>query len=461
MKSLPKNTQKEKLNKLLKSFKNNLEFNSNPLNYLQANLHDFNSKISDVLKYKKSLSYQDYYNKYLRQDVSRRIINCFPDSIWRGFTKIKTEDEEKEKRLNYFFNELIKKFKLIDVFCRADKLARIGGNSYIFVGAAGNVQNPINFQNMKGTIKYLEVFSERSVKIESYEENTENERCGKPLYYNIRSFRKGVQRMTFNFGRVHHTRVIEINRNSLENTSDGISDLKSIYNRLDDLEKVVGGSSQIFWLNARGGLTIDTNYGGDDTQYKNFITAAKKQLQNYSEGLERFLTFDNAKINPLELKVWSPKDNYDIILKNIAAAVGMPLRILLGNEAGEMASTQDETSYWSRVREERFLFSSQKILIPFINFCMQYNELPKIDFEIQWDDDILISELQKSEIIRNKSIAIQAYFNSLSAQHYYPPEVFFKEVLKTDYIPNNFEFDYSEEQKEIAAQVKDSNLEAA
>ena len=44
MKSLPKNTQKEKLNKLLKSFKNNLEFNSNPLNYLQANLHDFNSK---------------------------------------------------------------------------------------------------------------------------------------------------------------------------------------------------------------------------------------------------------------------------------------------------------------------------------------------------------------------------------------------------------------------------------
>ena len=74
MKSLPKNTQKEKLNKLLKSFKNNLELSGNPLNYLQANLHDFNSKISDVLKYKKSLSYQDYYNKYLRQDVSRRIL---------------------------------------------------------------------------------------------------------------------------------------------------------------------------------------------------------------------------------------------------------------------------------------------------------------------------------------------------------------------------------------------------
>ena len=56
---------------------------------------------------------------------------------------------------------------------------------------------------------------------------------------------------------VHYTRVIHVAEGLLENDVLGTPRLEPIVNRLIDLEKIVGGGSEIFFLNARGGIHMN------------------------------------------------------------------------------------------------------------------------------------------------------------------------------------------------------------
>ena len=57
-------------------------------------------------------------------------------------------------------------------------------------------------------------------------------------------------------GLVHASRVIHVAEDILDDEVYGIPRLEPLYNYLDDLLKVVGGSAEMFWLDAKRRLVF-------------------------------------------------------------------------------------------------------------------------------------------------------------------------------------------------------------
>ena len=79
-------------------------------------------------------------------------------------------------------------------------------------------------------------------------------------------------------------------------------------------------------------------------------------------------------------------------MKLISAASGIPLRIMTGSERGELASTQDDGNWASRIEERQLHFAEPMILRPLIDRLIELRALPEpSDGEYQLNDYRLAS----------------------------------------------------------------------
>ena len=125
----------------------------------------------------------------------------------------------------------------------------------------------------------------------------------------------------------------------LEDEVNGLPRLEAVFNRLLDLEKIVGGSAEMFWRGARPGFQGIVSEGYNMTDED--IDELQKQLDEYEHGLRRFLINRGVSLDALAQQVSDPRNHVDVQLQMISAITGIPRRILTGSERGELASTED------------------------------------------------------------------------------------------------------------------------
>jgi len=132
---------------------------------------------------------------------------------------------------------------------------------------------------------------------------------------------------------------------------------------LFDLEKLVGGSAEMFWRGARPGYKgkVDKEYTLTSDEEEDF----QDQLDEYEHNLRRFLISRGIDISALETQVSDPSKHVDVQIQMISAQTGIPKRILTGSERGELASTQDITSWYSLIQGRRENYVAGNILRPF------------------------------------------------------------------------------------------------
>jgi hypothetical protein len=211
---------------------------------------------------------------------------------------------------------------------------------------------------------------------------------------------------------VHWSRVIHITRNSLSNRLYGVPDLRPVWNDLDNLYKLIGGGSETAWnimsLPTLFSIDKDVTFPSEEamntqlTAFKESIEKLRHKLDPYAYG--RGVTADVIG-NKGGLPQFGP--DADTVMDQIAGTKGLPKRVLLGSEVGDLASTQDKKRVDDR-KDEHIRDCSEPALRQFFNRLLQYGGVRPLSdqgkgkgkrYEIIWPKEEEMSESEKGELV--------------------------------------------------------------
>jgi len=380
-----------------------------------------------ALGYPKSITFADYYTRYKRQDIAKAIINRPVAATWKGVVAIADQNEKTDK-LKEAYEKLDKQLQLKAQFVRADKLASLGRFGCLLLGF-GDVQNEQDLTNPvtgnKLKLLYVTPLAESSAKVQTWVEDPTDKRYGHPLIYKVTIETAEKKSKVIS---VHYSRMIHIAGEQLENEIYGTPALEPVWNRLMDLEKLVGGSAEMYWRGARPGYAgkVDKDMAVDP----DLKTRTEEQMKEYEHGMRRFLVAQGIDFNALAQQIADPSNHVDIQIQMISSITGIPKRILVGSERGELSSGQDRDQWDTMITSRREEFAEQQIIKPFVDRMMRYGVLPQSEtYSVLWESLFVVSDKDKAEVGRIRATALKEYAQSPEAQQIMPPEMFYKLFL--------------------------------
>jgi len=404
------------------------------------------------------LTFDDFYAKYVRQDIAKAVIDRPVQATWSGPLELIETNEPKDTEFEKAWKDLNRKLKLKTLLARVDKLTGIGRYGVLLLGF-DDVKKPDDFQipliaGGKKKLLYLKPFGEKTAKIFNYEADTKNERYGKPLHYQVDVMDMATQKSESVM--IHYSRVIHILDDNLESEVFGTPRMEPIFNRLCDIEKIMGGDAEMFWRSARPGFKSKTD--PDYTMTNETKEDLLDQLDEYENDLRRFLTLEGVDVNALTQTIADPSPHMDTQLKGISAETGIPLRILTGSERGELASSEDRGEWLTYVQTRRDEHAEPRILRPMVDRFIELGVLPtpEVDYSVKWADLFSISEKARVEIGKSRANALREYTQNPIAEVIIPPTVFMMKFLgfTTDEVELVMKIRDQEMEEEVALMAK-------
>ena len=376
--------------------------------------------------YKVTLTYDDFLRKYARQDIAARIVEAEPKATWSDGIALVADETFKKA-----WEDIIAQHSLYHVFIRLDKLAGLGPYSVLLMGFADGraLDQPVAFNGEDSTsnteILYMQPYSSKSATVHSLEQNPQDPRFGLPAFYEINpgeidtalsSANKVVKDVRTRSGlpfRVHHSRILHVAENVLEDPIYGFARLQRVYNLLDDLAKISGGSAETYWMIANRGMQIDVDKDMD--LKKEDLEDLADEIDEYQHNIRRVMRTRGVKVNMLGSDVADPRGVFDVLVSLISGATGIPQRILLGSEAGQLASEQDRANWATRISERRQDFAEPTILLPFIRAAINAGALPSPTvLEVKWPEAFKMSPLERAQTAAQKARTLANVAKALS-----------------------------------------------
>jgi hypothetical protein len=377
----------------------------------------------ETIGYPRHLTAEDYFDIYLRQDIAGRIVDAFPDAVWREPPTVTGPTPA----LAQTFDALDQRLQFWRALHRLDRLTGVGHYGVLLFGLDGGepMREPIK-PGQRYKLLYVQPHSERTAQISKWDDRADSPRYGKPELYNITTGTNwtGVGAGSQKMLTVHHSRVLHVAERALEDESIGTPRLQRIWNRLMDIDKLLGGSAEIYWQNSA--MIMQLNADRDVEWDPEEQAALAAQVEEMQHGLRRFLRTRGVTAGNIApgLMGSDPSGAIDKQLDIIAGATGIPKRILIGSEAGELASSQDENNWSGRIQERREQFAGPSVVEPLIQRLQQYGVLPTEPVKIEWPESDNLGEAARADIALKKAQAIAAYANTAGAELVVTPEEF-------------------------------------
>jgi hypothetical protein len=370
--------------------------------------------IYDALGYKKVLTYDDLAARYFRQDIAGTIIKAYPAATWSNPPEITEDEHSEDTPFEADFKKVSRRIKLWHYLKRVDIVSRIGQYGVLFVGTrdGNSFDRPVGKKLDPEDILYLSVFSMKNAPIDSLVKNERDPRFGKPEYYNI-NFEAGtpisgggLTEVTKNRPqKVHHSRVIHVAEDVIEDDIFGRPQLEGVYNLLDDLQKVVGATGESFWLNAFSGFQAavdkDMELNAEDQ------AALSDEIEEYIHNFRRWIRTKGIELNQFETQVADPRGGFGVIMDLISGTTRIPQRILMGSERGQLASSQDEANWNNRVKERQESHAEVNMVRPFVDKLISWGTLKEVEYSVSWPDISRMSEDDKAEVELKRATAMK------------------------------------------------------
>lgn len=367
--------------------------------------------------YPRHIDVNDYMAIYMRQDLAGRIVDSFPDATWR-------EQPEVTGAIEDDYADLESRLDLTRNFHRLDRLAGVGHYGVLLLGLDGG--EPMHEPARKDggyNLLYVKPHSERTAEITHWEDDPSSPRYGLPKLYRITT---GVNWTGTGAGQktltVHHSRVIHVAERALEDASIGMPRLERVYNRLMDLDKLLGGSAEVFWQNA---AMLRAYIADKDVEWGEAEQAQMaEQIEEMQHNLRRDMRLRGVTPQNLGGDVADPASHIDKQLDAISGATGIPKRILIGSERGELSSEQDENNWAGRIQERREQHASPAVIEQFIAKGQRLGFLSRGKYSVEWPESDTLGEKGRAEIAKAKANAVNAFMKTPGAETVVSPDEF-------------------------------------
>ncbi len=375
-----------------------------------------------TLGYPETIEQQAYVEMNRREGLAKRILDAFPKFTWRDAPEVYEDDDtENDTPFEQTLKEVDRRVKLWTNLKKADRLCSLGRYSVLLFGVAGDgdlsQEVKKGFASGPDGLLYVRAYPESAAKVKELETDLASPRFGLPRLYEItldsatdavegRSKVRAKKEGTV----VHWTRCLHVAEDTLENEIFGRPKLETIYNRLQDVEKVVGGSAEMFWQGADRLLIATADAG--KTFEKTEKEEVAEELAKAMHRLRRLVRLKGVKLEALPSVQPDPRGCFDVLMSYISGATGIPKRILMGSERGELASSQDERAWGDQIMERRQNFAQPVCIRPTVDRLVEWGVLkPPAGgteaYKVEWTNPIPTDPETDSKIALNKAQAME------------------------------------------------------
>ncbi len=407
--------------------------------------------IDDEVGYPKTaeITVDQYRMLYDREAVAIRVVEVLAKESWQSQPSIyETEDVEEETVFEKAWSELNRTLRgtvswfqdeegspIWEHLLRADIQSGIGGYGILLLGLGdGKDLNKEASKSDKMQLLFMRAFPEDLAKITIYDEDANSPRFGQPTEYSVtfndprNSGKAGGISETLVTRKVHWSRVIHLADNLGSSEIFGTSRMQPVYNRLWDLRKLYAGSAEMYWRGAFPGLALETHpqLGGNVSIDREAI---RDDMEKYMTGLQRYMALMGMSAKSLAPQVVDPTPQINTQIEAICIRLGVPKRIFMGSERGELSSSQDASTWNARLHDRQVNYVTPRIIVPFMDRLIALGILPEPKgYSVVWPDLDSLTESEKAAIALSKTDTMLKYIGG-SVESLMAPVDFLTRIL--------------------------------
>ena len=345
------------------------------LNYLSSLFNGTSNtkrqRLYQEFGYPVDLCFEDFYRACRRNAVAGAAVSRMVDGCWEDFPDIyegdKTKDATKQTQWDKRVNKLLKRcWKQIK---GAERRNLVGRYSALLIQVKDSKQwrDPVDTVVVgqleeKALVKLIPAWEAQIEPIE-WDSDPESETFGDVTMYSFIELSVGNNKdaRPSRIINVHPDRVIILAEGSDDGSmTSGRSMLEEGFNKLLDLEKVSGGGAEGFLKNASRQLNFNFSSKTNFAQLARALGVTEAELSNAMDDQVRRLndSTDSAVMmqegdaSVLSVAVADPEPTWRTALNEFCATVPIPVKVLIGMQTGERASTEDAKD-WAKTRMSR------------------------------------------------------------------------------------------------------------
>lgn len=287
--------------------------------------------------YPSEISFDQLYTMWRRGGMAHGAVERLVDRCWSEDPYLlegtKAADSKEESPWEAQMRKYCDAIKLWPTWADLDRKRLVGGYSALLLETTGKWSEPIR----RGAVTGVRAIWRNQ--LQPLEREPVSERV-KMWQYTSRDGRS-----THN---VHPDRVF-----ILGDIDDPLSFIEPAYNYLLNLDKICGGVAEGTLKNAARQLALEFGEGGSLQDLANSMGKQPGDVQeilnnmasDLNVGIDALFAVQGGKVSPIVAQVPDPSAPADVNAQQAVAAWQIPLKILIGNQSGERASTEDQRDF--------------------------------------------------------------------------------------------------------------------
>ncbi|AXY31179.1 anti-CBASS protein Acb1 family protein [Klebsiella aerogenes] len=302
------------------------------------------------------VTYENLYALYRRGGIAHGAVEKLVGKCWQTNPEIIEGDDADESKDETAWEKNTKKVftkRLWRAFAEADRRRQVGRYAGILlhINDSRTWDQPV-FRGK--SLKKVTIAWAGSLTVSEWVTDQKSADYGQPKQWKyVESLPNGRTNQRF----VHPDRVFILG----DYSNDAIGFLEPGYNACVSLEKVEGGSGESFLKNAARQLNVNFEKEIDFNNLASLYGVSIDELQDkfnevageMNRGNDVLMTTQGATVAPLVTAVADPSATYNVNLQTFAASVDIPVKVLVGMQTGERASTEDQKYFNARCQSRR------------------------------------------------------------------------------------------------------------
>jgi len=345
--------------------------------------------------YPDHVGFTQTYQMFVRNGMARAAVEKTILKTWQDNPELWETTEPEERPLEAEIRQRFDDLRVWQRLAEADRRSLVGGYSGVILRLADSKRFAEPVDRVPGGLLGLAELIpawEGQLTVSSWDTNETSETYGQPTMFSFNEAAVGDNRreMKNRSFELHPHRVLVW---SADGTIHNRSMLEPGFNDLLTLEKISGAGGEGFWKNAKSApvLESDPNISIEDMAKGMGVPVAEiadkmnEQVQDFNKGFDAMLMLQGIKAKTLGITLPSPEHFFNIALQSFAASIQCPLKILVGTQTGERASTEDSAE-WAQTNMARRNNVVRPNVMALFRRLEAFGILPEKDWYLNWSD---------------------------------------------------------------------------
>lgn len=345
--------------------------------------------------YPDHLTFHHYHRMYKRNGFARAGVTHAINKTWREYPDIaeSTTEPHDETTNERNVREMFDRVNLWQRLREVDERSRVGDYAGVVLRFADGkaLDQPVDRVpgGVEGLVDVIPAW-EGQLEPASYDTDPMSTRYGQPTMYLFNESAVDPDDRKTRAARVHPDRVHVWSR---DGSIYGNSVLEAGFNDLITLEKIIGSGGEGFWKNAKSAPVLNMDKDANPASLAAMLGVDVSDIADkldevvagWQKGFDQLLMFQGMEAKTLGVDLPQPAEFVLAPLQSFAASINEPLKILVGSQSGERASTEDAKEWDSTIMSRRENYVKPNIR-RLIERLVQFGVMPRVDWVIDWTD---------------------------------------------------------------------------